>query len=73
MLNSTASKYALALTNGNLLAILPYGTHDDENGSDDSGNDDRGPLSASQALAQVTLAITQGLWSVYDNVMTIIQ
>jgi hypothetical protein len=73
MLNGMVSEYALALTNGNLLVILPYGTHDDENGSDDSDNDDRGPLFAPQALAQVTLAITQGLWSVYGNVMTIIQ
>jgi hypothetical protein len=42
MLNSMISEYALVLTNGNLLAILSYGTYDNENGSDDSNNDDGG-------------------------------
>ena len=65
MLNGTVSEYALALTNGNLPAILPYGTHDDENRSnDDDDNDDGGPLFIPRALAQVTVAVTQGLWSV---------
>ena len=64
MLNSTVSKYAFALANSNLPAILPYGTHNDENRSDDDHNDDDGgPLLVPRALAQVILAVTQGLWS----------
>jgi len=68
MLDGTVSEYALALANDNLPAILPYGAHDDENGSEgDSDDDDGGPSSAPQALAQVTLAVTQGPWNVYGK------
>ena len=68
MLNSTVSEYAFTLANSNLPAILPYGTHNDENRSDDDHNDDnRSPLLVCRALAQVILAVTQGSWS-YEHV-----
>lgn len=63
MLNGTTSQYISSLANGDLPDVLPYGIHDkDDSGSDDDSDidDDGGPLSTPQALAQVTLAIMCG-------------
>jgi hypothetical protein len=64
MLDGTISQYISSLANSDLPDVLPYGIHNkDDSGSDNDNDidDNGGPLSNSQVLAQVTLATIHGL------------
>ena len=57
-------QYILSLANGDPPDILPYGIHNKDNSESNNDSDvdnDGGPSSAPQALAQVTLAVMHGL------------